>query len=50
MENTTNKEMNQEMNVRELTVEELEQGSAGFLGFLIPVAKKIGLEIVHLFK
>ena len=45
-----NQEMKQETNVQELSAEELEQASAGFLGFLIPVAKKIGLEIVNLFK
>lgn len=41
---------NTEMNVQELSIENLEQVSAGFLGFLIPVAKKIGQEIVNLFK
>ena len=46
MENNNNKEMN----VQELSVENLEQVSAGYLGFLLPIIKKIGIEVVHLFK
>ena len=46
MENNNSKEMN----VQELSVENLEQVSAGYLGFLLPIIKKIGIEVVHLFK
>ena len=46
MENNNSKEMN----VQELSVEKLEQVSAGYLGFLLPIIKKIGIEVVHLFK
>ncbi len=41
---------NRNMNARELSNEELDQVSAGFLGFLLPIVKKIGIEVVHLFK
>ena len=41
---------NRNMNARELADEELDQVSAGFLGFLIPIAKKIVIEVGHLFK
>ena len=46
MENNNNKEMN----VQELSVENLEQVSAGYLGFLLPLAKEIGTKIVKLFQ
>ena len=46
MENNNNKEMN----VQELSIENMEQVSAGFFGFLLPIIKKIGIEVVHLFK
>jgi len=32
---------------KELNMEELEQVSAGYLGFLIPIAKKVGTTIVQ---
>lgn len=46
MENNNNKEMN----VQELSAENLEQVSAGYLGFLLPLAKEIGTKIVKLFQ
>ena len=31
---------------KELNMEELEQVSAGYLGFLLPIVKKVGTEVV----
>ena len=50
MKNTDNQEMYKEMNVQELSVDDLQQVSAGCFGFWIPLVKDIGQKIVNLFK
>ena len=44
-----NNNQNKEMEIREMSAEEMEQAAGGYLGFLLPISKKIGTELVKLF-
>ena len=41
---------NKELNMMELNLNDMEQANGGFLGFLLPIAKKVGTTVVHWFK